>query len=302
VPTGFIKFANNFLVRIEASLVFVGTLPKRFELVKRFVAELDLAGSLQRYMSLTQTSTIGFVGALRRSLSHRLTATLSFAGNLRRLATRALAASVGLSGSLTRSIILKLQAALRPAGGLQQGITRRLSAALSVSGKTSVKIYHALVASITLSGGFFKEAVVQRLTASLAFAGRVSRTTAHRFQAALNFRIHIPFRRLVHFFTGPDRLISKIPTPTLTLVAFQRQAVVPDELVRQEPSAIITELSPGTFEDDLPLPPYARVHGEAGLEERTLPPSVESELPDHRLTLVETANELILEERDLAED
>jgi hypothetical protein len=89
--------------------------------------------------------------------------------------------------------------------------------------------------------------------------------------------------------------------PSLTLVAFERQGVVPDELVRKEPPATITELSPGHFEDELPLPPYARVHGDAGLEERDRPASIKTNLSDHTLTLIEEPNELLLEERDLAE-
>ena len=80
------------------------------------------------------------------------------------------------------------------------------------------------------------------------------------------------------------------------------EAELRDELVRQEPPATLTQSPSHTYEAELPLPPHAHLHGDEGLEERDLPASVEADLKDNTVTLVEQPNELILDERDLAHD
>ena len=143
----------------------------------------------------------------------------------------------------------------------------------------------------------------QKLTASISFSSTLRRTIQHRIRANMKFvNIHIfraTFLRLIH---GPDQLTQHIHTSSLTLTAFKAQTIVPDQLVHPEPSANITELSSDTFEEELPLPPYARLHLKAGLTEPKLPSSIKTKLSNAELDLIETINEPILKERDLANE
>lgn len=301
MPFGFIKFPDKFVERFEATLDFIGALPKRPIIAKTIEATLDFVGSLATATTTRFTATLDFTGSLPHNVVYTLRAALSSLGLLGRKTTRQLPAELSSEGFLERGVTRALAASLEFAGSLARSIVRGLRGALAPSGRLQRAISHGLSGELSFFGTFART-IVERFQAVLDLSGQVSLKAILRLRAKLSFKERISFRRLIHFFAGPDKLISKIPMPSLTLVAFQRQAVVPDELVRQEPPASITELASGTFEEELPLPPYARVHGDEGLEERDQPASVKTDLPDHTLTLIEEPNELLLEERDLAED
>jgi hypothetical protein len=141
----------------------------------------------------------------------------------------------------------------------------------------------------------------QKLNATLAFSGALKRTIRCRIQAQLKFlNIHIFVTILLRLVYGPDQLTRHIHTPSLTLIPFKAQPIVPDQLVRLEPSANITELSSDTFEEELPSPPYARLYPKAGLTKPELPSSINPNLPNDESTILKMRNQTVLITYDLA--
>ena len=141
----------------------------------------------------------------------------------------------------------------------------------------------------------------QKLNASLSSSAAIRRTVQHRIHVSMKFvNIHIIRATLLRFIHGPDQLTRHIHTPSLTLTAFKAQSIIPDQLVRPELTANITELSSDTFEEELPLPPYAQLHPKEGLTEPELPPSIKADLSDDKSKLIEMRNQTVLITYDLA--
>jgi hypothetical protein len=227
-----------------------------------------------------QTAKLTFAGSIASRSSTRIqTASLNFTGSMRAQTLKILEAAFMFAGTSRRNILFQFAAALIMVSNLRRKTLYAFEAALSfVSGLTPVRsvIIQALRATLELSGQARRN-IVQVLRGALSFIGFLPRNDHNKQQAGA------VFLRLVR---GPDQLTHRIQTHTLTL---KMQPIRPDRLVRFKPAANITELSPGTFREDL-LSPLAQLYPESGL---TLF-SIESYLPNDDPTLIKMRNQTVL--------
>src|SRR5208283_3069468 len=126
---------------------------------------------------------------------------------------------------------------------------------------------YVLKATLEMTG-LLAHSVIYRITATLKATGNLARSIVHQIHARLKLRgrmVHTKIARLIHFFGGPDILTLKMPPASLTLVPFERKAVEADLLNRQVPSSSFTEVAHEEIEDDITVPPYARIKGKYGV-------------------------------------
>lgn len=163
------RMFDHIVFLLMASFDFAGTLAKRFELTKRFVASLEFVGVSQRYINLLQTATFDFTGSIGHSSLRRFFATLSS------------------TGTLPRNTMRQASASLNSEASLGKDVSRTIAGTMAFAGSAVSRVKHALSGSVNFNGSFASHTVTRILTATLNFTGRLLPYAINRFEAGLSF-------------------------------------------------------------------------------------------------------------------